>query len=319
MNYGGSTGGGDPYGATDSYGVGAGGPGGDSYGGDSYGAEDSFGNSGGDSYGNMGGDSYGNSGGDGYADSGDSYGDSGDSYGEGGAKSYRKCTPYYDTTFERKCLPYKERVCTTQQREKCHDVSGSNCKGIVSSNQVRKCFNVTELLCSLKEDIQYEVIQATYTVQKCQKVTERVCDTVYEAKFTVKDDYRCINLHNIYCYPEEKTIKDTTCKTLTHFDCQQGYSSDSYGSGSGGSAVSTSDPYGQSGGYSPNAAGYGDQGYGGGSSGLGGSGSGGSSIGSDSHCKRRTEKKCYNTPRQVTTEKCEQRSEKSCEKLKERV
>merc|ERR1712112_633517 len=53
-----------------------------------------------------------------------------------------------------------------------------------------KCFDVNELLCSLKENVQYEEVPAVFTVQKCHKMKERVCDTVYETELTEKDDYK---------------------------------------------------------------------------------------------------------------------------------
>lgn len=218
--------------------------------------------------------------------SGNSFGMS-DSYGGDAYKT--KCYPVYEIKYEDKCQQYTDRVCTTQHKESCHDgVAGENCNAIVTSKQVRKCFNTTELLCSLKEDIQYEVIQATFTVQKCQKVTERVCDTVYDMSFTAKDDYKCLLLNSVHCYPEETSLSDKTCKTTTSFECHEVHEQ-------------TTDPYGSS--------------------------SGGDSYGSSykapsvpkTVCKKHKNTKCYTTPRTVTNEKCEVRKEKKCEKLPERV
>lgn len=50
------------------------------------------------------------------------------------------------------------------------DVPDQACTAIITSSQERKCFNVTELRCRLQEDIQYETVQAVFTVQKCQTV-----------------------------------------------------------------------------------------------------------------------------------------------------
>ena len=79
--------------------------------------------------------------------------------------------------------------------------------------QVRKCFNVTELLCSLREEIKYELVQTSSVSQKCQKVPERVCDTVYEADTSTKDTFQCINVMAPKCSNDERTIYDPTCGT----------------------------------------------------------------------------------------------------------
>ena len=55
-------------------------------------------------------------------------------------------------------------------QETCKDVPDQACTTIISSVQERKCFNVTELKCRLQEDVQYETVQAVFTVQKCQTV-----------------------------------------------------------------------------------------------------------------------------------------------------
>merc|ERR1711970_785797 len=65
----------------------------------------------------------------------------------------------------------EDKVCYTTQQENCEDVGGENCRAIISSRQVRQCHNVTELLCGLKETIQYDIVQAVFTVQKCHQVT----------------------------------------------------------------------------------------------------------------------------------------------------
>merc|ERR1711996_212979 len=139
-----------------------------------------------------------------------------------------------------------------------------------SSKHERKCYDVTELLCSLKEDVQYEEIPAVFTVQKCHNVKERVCDTVYETEITERDDFKCVQVTNPYCAVKEHTVYDKTCRNLVHFDCK----AEEYGSS----------------GYAP-----------------------------EYKCKRDYEKKCYTTPRTVSMEYCEDRTEKVCEKLTEKV
>ena len=94
------------------------------------------------------------------------------SYGESdyGKKPYEKCTYYDETQYQEHCEDYEERICTTNHKEKCSDVKDENCRGVVSSKQMRKCFDVTELKCSLKEDVEMETVQMPVTVQKCRKV-----------------------------------------------------------------------------------------------------------------------------------------------------
>jgi len=75
-----------------------------------------------------------------------------------------------------------------------------------------------QLLCSLKENVQYEEIPAVFTVQKCHKMKERVCDTVYETELTEKDDYKCIHVVNPYCAKKDRTVYDKTCRTMVNFD-----------------------------------------------------------------------------------------------------
>jgi hypothetical protein len=82
-----------------------------------------------------------------------------------------RCTPYEETVYVDRCEHYNEQVCYTTHQEQCEDVHDQNCRAIVSGAQTRKCFNVTELICGLKEEVQYEVVNAVFTVQKCHKVS----------------------------------------------------------------------------------------------------------------------------------------------------
>jgi len=231
-----------------------------------------------------------------------------------------KCTPYFETVHIELCEKYEDKVCYTTQQENCEDVGGENCRAIISSRQVRQCHNVTELLCGLKETIQYDIVQAVFTVQKCHQVTERVCDTVYEPQMTAKDDFQCIALSSPKCYAEDRTVIDKTCRTTTIFDCAHAAASatDHYGS-SGSSSVSneytssSSNDYGSSGSNdyrTGNSYGHGSHdAYG--SAGYGGE--------QQTKCKRSQDTKCYTTPRTVSSQKCEVREEKHCEKLSEKV
>merc|ERR1711981_343804 len=163
----------------------------------------------------------------------------------------KKCYPTYETKFREACEDYSEKVCYTTQKESCTDVPGQKCKAIQTLKQERKCFNVNEMLCSLKENVQYEEIPAVFTIQKCHKITERVCDTGYETEYAEKDDFQCITITNPSCGTKDHTVYDKTCRTVTHFDCKAtGYAdNDGYGSGN---SNSYGDSYGSS-----NTASYG--------------------------------------------------------------
>merc|ERR1719370_1797485 len=144
----------------------------------------------------------------------------------------------------------------------------------------------------LKENVQYEEIPAVFTDQKCQKMKERVCDTVYETELTEKDDYKCITVMNPYCAKKDRTVYDKTCRTMVNFDCQaQGGNSYGAGSGSNGDAR-----------YGATSGGYGENNY-----------------EPEYKCHKSHETKCYTTPRVVSSDNCEDREEKVCEKLTEMV
>merc|ERR1712063_223406 len=83
----------------------------------------------------------------------------------------------------------------------------------------RECFDVTELICQLGENVQNEMVDETYTVQRCTKVSDRICDTVYDLSITTKDDLQCVDIDYQYCWDEEKIVKDRTCIFSVDFDC----------------------------------------------------------------------------------------------------
>ncbi len=98
----------------------------------------------------------------------------------------QKC--YYDETkYTEHCENFEKHTCT--HRESCSDVRDQNCRGVVSVKQVRKCFDVTEQRCSLKETNQMPV-----TVQKCRKVPEQVCDTICNSALSHKERHMCIKV-----------------------------------------------------------------------------------------------------------------------------
>merc|ERR1712198_492574 len=202
------------------------------------------------------------------------------------------CYPTYETKYKEQCESYDEKVCYTSHTEQCKDVAGRKCKAIHTSKQERKCFDVNELLCSLKENVQYEEIPAVFTIQKCHKMKERVCDTVYETELTEKDEYKCITVVNPYCAMKDRTVYDKTCRTMVNFDCKaQGGNSYGASSNSNGDA-----------GYGATAGGYEESNY-----------------EPEYKCHKSHETKCYTTPRTVSSVYCEDREEEVCEKLTERV
>merc|ERR1712193_390182 len=159
----------------------------------------------------------------------DSYGDDGDSYTkDDGYGKKLVCKPVYDTVYKEYCESYYDRICRTTHKEKCTDVPYQHCDAVLTNQQKRKCFEVEEVVCKLREDVKYQTVQVGFTVQKCNKVQERVCDTVYDVTSTTKEKNICINVHNPYCKHEEKTIIDRTCRTSTKFDCptEYGYGKD---------------------------------------------------------------------------------------------
>merc|ERR1711962_1694919 len=88
------------------------------------------------------------------------------------------CHPGEEIVYENKCLPYVEKTCFA----------------VIDEFEEWECFDVTELMCSLAESIQYEMVDETYTVQRCTGVTDRVCDTVYDLAQSTKDDFQCVDI-----------------------------------------------------------------------------------------------------------------------------
>merc|ERR1712244_128900 len=90
---------------------------------------------------------------------GDSY--DGDSYTkDDGYGKKLVCKPIYDTVY----------------KEKCTDVPYQHCDAVLTNQQKRKCFEVEEVVCKLREDVKYQTVQVGFTVQKCNKV----CETVHQ-------------------------------------------------------------------------------------------------------------------------------------------
>merc|ERR1712096_276874 len=68
------------------------------------------------------------------------------------------CHPVERTVYKDECLPYIEKTCYTQQVEQCKDVYEKNCTSVIDESEHRECFDVTELICKLVENIQYEMV-----------------------------------------------------------------------------------------------------------------------------------------------------------------
>merc|ERR1711878_45097 len=213
---------------------------------------------------------------------GDSY--DGDSYTkDDGYGKKLVCKPIYDTVYKEYCESYYDRICRTTHKEKCTDVPYQHCDAVLTNQQKRKCFEVEEVVCKLREDVKYQTVQVGFTVQKCNEVQERVCDTVYDVTSSTKEKNICINVHNPYCKHEEKTIIDRTCRTSTTFDCptEYGYGKDSYGKG---------EDYGED---------YGKD-Y------------------KKPECHKSSSTSCYDTPRTVIVPKCSTTTDKVCETVHQR-
>merc|ERR1712033_11628 len=116
------------------------------------------------------------------------------------------CHPVEEIVYDEKCIPYMEKTCYTQQQEQCKEVYEKNCTAVIDEFEERECFDVTELMCSLAESIQYEMVDETYTVQRCTGVTDRVCDTVYDLAQSTKDDFQCVDIEYQYCWDEDKIV-----------------------------------------------------------------------------------------------------------------
>merc|ERR1712203_1254609 len=81
-------------------------------------------------------------------------------------------------------------VCVTQPEEECKPVPFRNCTGVIETKQDRRCFDVTELICGLKEEVQFDTIVEEFQVQLCTVMKERLCDTSYVIGQTTRDDFQ---------------------------------------------------------------------------------------------------------------------------------
>ena len=87
----------------------------------------------------------------------------------GYGQQQQKCRQVEEVVYTEKCEDYTDKICFTTFEEQCNDVRDQTCRATVSSTQNRKCFNVTETRCNLREDVSNEVVEAITFVQRCSK------------------------------------------------------------------------------------------------------------------------------------------------------
>jgi len=149
---------------------------------------------------------------------------------DGGYQSPRSsCHIEERITFKDVCVDYDEETCSTQFEETCVKVPYKNCNGIVSSTYEQACFDVDELICGLKEEVEYETVVEDSYAQLCTIVNERVCDTTFDIAVHPFDDFQCVELDGQSCEDQETVINDVVCKKTSDFDCRKVKSRDSYG------------------------------------------------------------------------------------------
>merc|ERR1719516_155843 len=127
------------------------------------------------------------------------------------------------------CIPYKEKTCYTHFKEDCQQIPHRVCTGTVSTAYERACFDVDELICGLKEEVDYETLEEEFYVQLCTVVKERVCDTTFDIAVHTNDDFQCCELEGQFCEDKEVEIKDITCKETSEFNCQKVPPPEGYG------------------------------------------------------------------------------------------
>jgi hypothetical protein len=231
------------------------------------------------------------------------------------------CTFVDEVEYKEKCEPYKDKVCYTSHEEMCEDVYDQTCRSFISKSQIRKCFNVTETVCTLKEDVSYEVIDAVFTVQKCSRAFDKVCDTVYAMEETKIQREECILVPSFVCTSEEKTVHEKTCRTETKFDCDTGRTSGGYGT----AAYQPTSIYGHVAQSSYNTlpvvqtsydsrAGQGQQP----DTTPPSTDTSGEYGTEEPKCKTHQETRCNTTPRQLTSQSCKKSEEKVCDQITER-
>ena len=95
------------------------------------------------------------------------------------------------------CIPYKEKTCYTHFKDDCKQIPHRVCTGTVSTAYERACFDVDELICGLKEEMDFEGLEEEFYVQLCTMVKERVCDTTFDIAVQTRNDFQCCELEGL--------------------------------------------------------------------------------------------------------------------------
>jgi len=140
-----------------------------------------------------------------------------------------KCHWVDKVSYEDKCIDYKEKICYTQNVEKCVDHEYRNCTGTIETKAERECFGVKEFICGLKERVDFDTINEEFQVQRCTIVKDRVCDTTFDIDVIERDDFQCCDVESEKCEDKEEVIDDVTCKTTVDFECSKEKRVDGYG------------------------------------------------------------------------------------------
>jgi len=143
------------------------------------------------------------------------------SEGNGYGRRPVRCHEVERVRFEDKCVDYEEKTCYTQNEENCVYKPFQNCSGVIETKVQRKCFDVKELICGLKESVDYFTLQEDYQVQLCAVVKDRVCDTTFDIEVNSKDDFQCADLEYQQCEDIDVVLKDVTCKKGIDFQCRK--------------------------------------------------------------------------------------------------
>jgi len=130
------------------------------------------------------------------------------------------CHTALENKFLEECEDYNNQVCYTRHKENCEDVVEVKCDAIQASKEERSCIEVSELVCSLKENPEFQSLQSSEISQICSETTdEEVCDTFYETTSTQKDKFQCIDINKPHCTSKAVEVQDKVCRTNVEFTC----------------------------------------------------------------------------------------------------
>ena len=130
--------------------------------------------------------------------------------------------------------------------------------------------------------------------------SERVCDTVYVYENDTTDDFICKDIFKPKCVEKWKKLYETTCRTQNRFDCdpkKHGYGGN--GIDSHREVVNYADRSDSDGHKNTNYR----------------NGEPTKEIFENFKCHQEPVKRCYKTPRRVKTQKCNEITERKCQKV----